>query len=400
MNIIDQPNQVKIELFKNLLRQSKATLLLGEAVATIVFIGLLGQVALVPLLSWYTVITLTTVVRLILNVHLKSVNIEQAGKTVLLKHIIHYSAGALVAGVSWASLILLYEPNLPPIVQTFILVITIGMPMAALSTNAILLCSFYSFTLPLLLAILLWPVLLTEQVEIQFLLTAIIYSILVIVTGRRFHVNLRSSITNYMENRRLVDELSELAYMDHLTDLPNRRQFQINAERTLAKVKNSQSSMALMLIDIDNFKAVNDTFGHEAGDELLMELSNRIKHSIRLNDQLAPAESGAARLGGDEFIVMLECEHQAIEVKPAAERILNNLRHSLKVGGIDYIPSVSIGIAIAPEHATNMRTLMSLADQAMYCAKQTGGNSYSIYAEDKKTPCNQSPAPENTAIQG
>jgi len=251
--------------------------------------------------------------------------------------------------------------------------------MAALSTNAILPCTFYAFTLPLLAAILIWPQVLTEQVELHFLLTAVIYSILVIVTGRKYHKNLRSSIENGLENQRLVDELRELAYIDHLTDLPNRRQFQVTAERTLARVKRTGASMALMLIDIDNFKFVNDTYGHEAGDELLMELAKRIKHSIRINDMVTQRGSDAARLGGDEFIVMLECEHDRIEVESVAKRVLNNLRLSLDIRGINYLPSVSIGIAISPDHAEDMRTLMSIADQAMYCAKQQGGNSFRVY---------------------
>jgi len=363
---------IRKELFKQLLQQSKSTLILGQSVATIVFLGLLGQVDFMSLILWYTVISITTVVRLYLNHVLGNKITTSDSSNKLSQYIFSYSMGALIAGATWASLILFNKPELPSIVQTFILVITIGIPMAALSTNAILPCVFYAFTLPLLTAILVWPLVLTDQIEIKFLLTAIIYSILVIVTGRRFRYNLRSSIENSMEKQRLVEELRELAFIDHLTELPNRRQFQIMAERTLARVKRHQASMALMLIDVDNFKFVNDTYGHEAGDELLIELSKRIKHSIRLNDM-------AARLGGDEFIVMLECEHNHIEVEPAVNRILQNLTPPMKLSNIDYLPSVSIGIAVMPNHASDMRTLMSCADQAMYCAKQSGGNSFSIY---------------------
>lgn len=380
-------NQIKKELFRQLLHQSQSTLILGEAVATISFFGLLGRVDQLALIIWYTTVTLVTLIRLsiekYLNRRMKSNSLDEN----LMKYILFYSTGTMIAGIAWASLIMLYQAGQPTLVQTYILVITIGIPMAALSTNAILPCTFYAFTLPLLAAILIWPQVLTDQVEIHFLLTAVIYSILVIVTGRKYHNNLRSSIENGLENHRLVEELRELAYIDHLTDLPNRRQFQVSAERTLARVKRSGASMALMLIDIDNFKFVNDTYGHEAGDELLMELANRIRHSIRINDIVTKGGSDAARLGGDEFIVMLECEHKDIEVDTVAKRILNNLRTSLKIKGVNYIPSVSIGIAIMPDHASDMRTLMSFADQAMYCAKQKGGNAFRVYGCGVKDAC-------------
>lgn len=389
MKYLSQKDTIKTELVKQFSKQGSTALYAGEFVAAIIFFGLYDHTGFFSLLAWFSTITIITIARLFLGTYLKKRLTHKFSRKFIHHYAFYYTAGALCAGLAWSSLIFFYHPSQAVILQVFILVIVIGMPTAALSTNAILPSAFYAFTIPHVAAVIIWSLFLTPVVEIKFLLTAIVYSFLVISTGNQFHRNLYLSILRRFENQHLVEELrkgnlqlQELAYRDHLTDLPNRRQFQINAERTLAKIKKSDSSMALMLIDVDNFKHINDNYGHEAGDELLMEISHRINDSIRPNDMMTRSEANAARLGGDEFIVMLECEHDDIDAEPVANRILKNIRTPVILNETDVIPRVSIGIALAPKHSDDLRTLMGYADQAMYETKQHGGNGYSIYEED------------------
>jgi len=390
MKNLAQRTVIKVELVKQLLQQAPTVLYAGAFLTAIIFFSLYGHSPFTPLLIWYTTNTFIILARFALIRHLKNKLTIQYDRKSINRYTLFYTIGALLSGLSWSSLIFLNSPDQTTMIQLFILVIVIGMPMAGLSTNATLPSAFYAFTVPLLATLVLWSLLWAPGIEIKFTLAAIIYSVLVISAGKHFYRNLYLSIQRGFENQQLVEELrqgnaqlQELAYLDHLTGMPNRRQFQLNAERTLARVRKNNASMALMLIDIDNFKQVNDNYGHEAGDELLMELSHKIKYSIRQNDMVTHSDTAAARLGGDEFIVLLECEHKDIDVEPAARRILNNIRTAVRLNEIDVIPSVSIGIALAPEHSIDLRILMSYADQAMYETKQNGGNGYTIYGEEE-----------------
>ncbi len=186
-------------------------------------------------------------------------------------------------------------------------------------------------------------------------------------------------------------QVHDLAFFDSLTKLPNRaflRQFLTHA---VADARRHNRLMAVLALDLDGFKRVNDTLGHAAGDELLREVAVRISSSLRGGDALtrvergtpsghAPTESLAARLGGDEFVVVLGDLRKPEDAAIVARRIGEKLTSVFFVGGAEIFISSSIGIATFPEHADDVEGLIDRADVALYSAKQSGRNRFQFFS--------------------
>ncbi len=168
-------------------------------------------------------------------------------------------------------------------------------------------------------------------------------------------------------------ELTQAALHDPLTRLPNRRLLQQRIEQSLAEAEQRGSRFAVMFMDLDGFKQVNDAYGHQTGDALLVAVADRTRKLLRPADMMA-------RLGGDEFVLVVPIENDE-DVATLASRIIQTVggepllpRHDLQV-------TASIGIAICPDHAASERQLMAFADAAMYQAKEAGRNAYVLFAD-------------------
>ncbi len=186
--------------------------------------------------------------------------------------------------------------------------------------------------------------------------------------------------------RKLADEaVRRLAFYDSLTNLPNRRLFEEMLDKSLSQAKRDNRLLAVLFLDIDNFKRINDTLGHSVGDLLLKTVADRLSHTVRESDCLARGSDedmvvDVARLGGDEFIILLP-EVKSIENAEAfAERIRGVLAEPLELEGYDVFVSPSIGIAAFPDHGEDAETLLKNADAAMYRAKTAGRNTYKVYS--------------------
>ncbi len=178
------------------------------------------------------------------------------------------------------------------------------------------------------------------------------------------HVKIATDIT---ERKRLDDLVWRQAHYDSVTGIPNRHLFQIQLADEIEKCRGNGQMLALYFIDLDGFKAVNDTFGHDTGDQLLREAAKRISRHVRGSDTVA-------RLGGDEFTVMLTGLNDLTRVESVGRHFIDAL--SVPYDLIDARPciSASIGIAIFPRDAADSHELMMKADRAMYCAKNGGKN--------------------------
>jgi diguanylate cyclase (GGDEF)-like protein len=165
---------------------------------------------------------------------------------------------------------------------------------------------------------------------------------------------------------------SHRAYHDALTDLPNRALFTETASAKLAAAERERRSLAVMLLDVDDFKAVNDTLGHEFGDLVLKHIALRLQNAIGERGMLA-------RLGGDEFAVLLEDDPAAAQ--GAAQRLISALDFPMDVDSLAIRASASIGIACFPQHGRTVRQLLRHADVALYCAKASD-DSFQLYAEE------------------
>jgi diguanylate cyclase (GGDEF)-like protein len=160
---------------------------------------------------------------------------------------------------------------------------------------------------------------------------------------------------------------------DPLSGLPNRLLFGERLDGELARVNRSGSGLAVMFLDLDRFKDVNDTYGHQAGDELIKLVARRLEELLRASDTLA-------RFGGDEFAVIQTGLRTQGDADALARRILDEITHPFEINGTPVSVGVSIGISLAPENGTNREDLMRLADTALYQAKSEGRNRYRFFA--------------------
>lgn len=183
------------------------------------------------------------------------------------------------------------------------------------------------------------------------------------------------AISDISELKAAQIQMENLAFYDPLTGLANRRLFKNRLEKAVKSVMRSGSSMALMFLDMDQFKRINDTLGHDAGDILLKEVASRLNATVRENDTVS-------RIGGDEFTILLTDVHQTADVLIVAEKLLHSLAKPIRIKGQDIVTTVSIGITMTPEDSSDVNTLMKNADLAMYRAKELGRNNFQFFSED------------------
>jgi diguanylate cyclase (GGDEF)-like protein/PAS domain S-box-containing protein len=176
------------------------------------------------------------------------------------------------------------------------------------------------------------------------------------------------------ERKRVEEHISHVAHHDALTGLPTRTLLRDRLHVALDRARYNQSSVALLMVDLDNFKRINDTIGHHAGDAALISIANRLRASIRRSDTVA-------RMGGDEFVVMLEDIHAVDEAERITRKILEAIRQPITINSEIHSITASVGVCIYPERAEDDQTLFRNADAAMYCAKSEGRNSYQVFSE-------------------
>ncbi|MBF0171283.1 MAG: diguanylate cyclase [Nitrospinae bacterium] len=188
-----------------------------------------------------------------------------------------------------------------------------------------------------------------------------------------------STFSDITGARMRAEELERRAYNDPLTGLPNRHLFHDRLGMAISRSNRSGNSFALMYLDLDGFKGVNDRGGHLAGDQTLQWVADRIAQSVRAEDTLA-------RLGGDEFAVIVEAPADRAVVKGLTDRVHTHFVDGVPVGDVRFPVTVSIGVAFYPSDAQNRHDLVHRADAAMYCAKQQG----------KRTTCYAADCPDAT----
>jgi len=182
-----------------------------------------------------------------------------------------------------------------------------------------------------------------------------------------------SSFTDITDRKKAEHELERQALHDPLTSLPNRSLFLDRLEQGLRTARRIATPLALLVMDLDRFKEINDTFGHRAGDLLINQVAERIRSDLRETDTVA-------RLGGDEFAILLPGADQDGAWR-VAQKIITALQRPFEIEGDAHEISVSIGMAISPQHGEDVETLLRRADIAMYSAKRTPGGS-AVYAEE------------------
>ncbi|MGA7594381.1 MAG: diguanylate cyclase [Gallionella sp.] len=178
--------------------------------------------------------------------------------------------------------------------------------------------------------------------------------------------------TDITERKDAEEHMKHMAQYDALTHLPNRALFEDRLHQAIAAAQRNKAHLALMFIDLDKFKPVNDTYGHGIGDLLLKEVATRIQACLRDSDT-------AARIGGDEFVILLPAIESAADASKVAEKIRMSLNQPFALAGNTLGIGSSIGVAVYPQHGSNEKLLVKSADIAMYHAKKNGRNNVKIY---------------------
>ena len=193
------------------------------------------------------------------------------------------------------------------------------------------------------------------------------------------------SISNYVAVftditilKRSQEKLEHLAHYDALTDLPNRLLLAARLDHAIAQANRSNSKLALIFIDLDRFKNINDSFGHPAGDQLLKEVAHRLTRCMRSDDTIA-------RIGGDEFVLLLEAINRPDKITVVAEKVQQAFTDPLEINGQSIHVTASMGICSYPQDGTDAETLLRNADAAMYRAKEDGRGVYRFYTEELTT---------------
>ena len=181
-------------------------------------------------------------------------------------------------------------------------------------------------------------------------------------------------IRDVTEKRQSEERIRFLAHHDSLTELPNRTLFNDRLAQALALAKRDKSKVGLMVLDLDNFKEINDTLGHASGDRLLIEVAERLNSQKRETDTVA-------RLGGDEFALVLPQFRSAADTETLATRLIDLVGEPMALDGHDVQVGTSIGVALYPDDAADLDQMIAHADMAMYQAKEDGRNTYRLFAE-------------------
>jgi len=179
-----------------------------------------------------------------------------------------------------------------------------------------------------------------------------------------------SDITKLKENEQRI---RSLAYYDPLTNLPNRRLFHDRLSVAISHAHRNQSQLAVIFVDLDRFKRINDSLGHAVGDQLLQQFTARLQSAVREDDTVA-------RMGGDEFVILLSEIESVDHVVHVARRIIEQSIQPMELGGRELVVTCSLGISLYPDDATDIDNLIQNADTAMYRSKEMGRNSYQLYS--------------------
>jgi diguanylate cyclase (GGDEF)-like protein len=190
---------------------------------------------------------------------------------------------------------------------------------------------------------------------------------------------LSRAIRYAIERKRTEERLTYLAQYDQLTGLVNRTLFRDRLLLALARSKRKQQPLGLLLLDLDRFKAVNDTCGHNVGDQLLKAVADRFRSCVREVDTVA-------RMGGDEFAMILEGVSGEQDIVTVAQRIIQAVSEPFLIGGQPLSVGVSIGITVYPQDDRSVDELLKHADAAMYRAKQQGGNTFRFHPPGESRP--------------
>lgn len=282
-----------------------------------------------------------------------------------------FRIGSLVSGLAWGCCSYFFYLEADAITGAYISFTLAGLAAGASSSLAADKYAFFFFTIPLLVPNILANFLIASEITVGMAIMEILYLSFLSLSARNMRRTLIENLHLQKRAENSEKKAKRLAFFDQLTGLPNRFLFEDRLRQVISKHDRKGDTFALLFIDLDGFKAINDQFGHHSGDELLQALSKKFQSVLR-------SEDTCARIGGDEFMVILPSidREGALAV---SQKLLDLASIPVPLSAGQAKVSASIGLAMFPEHAQNQDDLVISADQAMYRAKLEGKNKVAIY---------------------
>lgn len=391
-----QPLQFQIDSLRLqlLFSEGPTAILTSSIIGVILIIFLLGG-SLEPmiLVTWTASIVIVAVLRMLFIrniIRIFTQNPLSLNQRQIKYYEMIYCFGAFVSGTLLGWMGVLIDPNWSIEMQFIIPFTLAGLSAAAVSSNSTSLSSYYGFVLPALLP------LSYRLFIIDFKFAAVlvvVYLTMMMIISKRFNSVLVNNIRLGFKNDALLDELKtsnqvqeqlllehkkqhkmlvRIAHYDVLTNLPNRELLADRLRQAMMQCQRRQRFLAVVFLDLDNFKTINDIYGHDMGDEMLITLSDRMKEALRKGDTLS-------RFGGDEFVAVLVDLVTVEDCQLVLERLLKATATSVTVGDDVMQVSASIGVTFYPQDDVDADQLVRHADQAMYMAKLAGKNRYHLF---------------------
>ncbi|MDJ0832094.1 MAG: EAL domain-containing protein [Gammaproteobacteria bacterium] len=361
----------QLELYFQALPQSLLAVVINSAILVWVFWSV---VALEFLLGWFVVSMAVVGYRFWDLTRFKRSPPEQHDNEKLYKQMLF---GVIASGLTWGFAgYFLFVPH------AINYQVMLAFVIAGLSAGAIVNLSSFLETSQSFLLVILLPIIVRLFQEggfetFQMGLLASLYLLLLAVSSRRIHKTVIDGLYTKLMFERATGKIKEQAYYDELTKLPNRRLLRDRLLQALSRAERSHVRGALLFIDLDHFKRINDSLGHQVGDGLLCQVAERLQSHIRLEDS-------AGRLSGDEFVVLLtdlEGDEDVVaeQVQFTAEKLRQVIAEPYQVKGHELHVSASIGISLYPADSKNSEDLLKHADHAMYRAKENGRNNIQFF---------------------
>ncbi len=382
--------KVEIALVENIYKQARVGFLVSIICsAMVVIFSLYANTDRTVLFTWYVAFIIVVLARIVLY-KLFIDHTDKNNHIKLWRNL--FTIGALLGGVMWSftgtSFLL---PAHAYLEQSFILVILAGITAGAVPLNAHILETAMVFIIAALLPLVVRFFSLSNTLYLLFDFTVIVFTVSLIILVFKTHHIIYDALYLRFENDDLLIKLKEAkeqleitnkhlqreATHDPLTRVANRHLFEVVLQDALHQAELKKQNLALFYMDLDKFKTINDTYGHDAGDQLLLVVIARIKNILRDSDTVA-------RIGGDEITIILENATHREQIAEIADRICKSIAKPMKIDGIDVYIFASIGISMYPSDATNIKKLIAAADRAMYFVKENGGNSYHFNLETKE----------------
>ena len=383
------------------------------------------------ILLWVALICLIACIRIVISRHFFLQQKADFNRLALNFWLNAYTISALACGLSWASLVLFIPTTISPVSISVMYLIFFALMAETITTMPVILRAYYAYTSPIFLAAFLFPFFTASREMLYLSIVSAVYFLFIVTTGRILNKRYIQNFSLHLENDELIDklhdeniqkelaqtklvdhqhelektvklrtkELSEInatlvneinerlrieasfkhqAHHDSLTSLPNRLLLDARLNHAIERAKRGNLQVAVMFLDLDHFKTINDSLGHDVGDKLLVSMSKRLLNCIREDDTVA-------RLGGDEFIIIIEQVHDISDLDPLLKKIMKVTAEAIVIDEHELSTSASIGISIYPDDGINAEQLMRNADAAMYYVKENGRHKYHFYTRELTT---------------